>query len=283
MSDPDNAPQLVDPRTEHPAYVVWRWLRMTIAVVANVVVLALFAAYFDDQTLGLLDIISIVADAMGIILGLLGIWFFFLSERLNRTTALNLERTTASVDVLHDQMWSMIQKTFNKFVAQESEEKAEAAREQIQELKEQVKSSDSVDTDKFIQAIEALSKRIDTMERQRESMAPALFNESNVSRMKQRHYGLSAIADNIDKFPMSIGIFIEMLATQMHSPSEALKATIWLLDEKFLMFTDGLYKPGESYPMNRKVEPGVAALNALSPSLVDRYVSKRRSSDPAKN
>lgn len=209
----DKNSQLINPQTEHPRSVVWRWLKIALLASVNVLILALFAGYFDNQAISLLDVIGIIADAMGIVLGLLGIWFFFLSEGLNRTTAINLERTTATVNDLRDQMWGMIQKTFNTFVERESTEQADETRQAIEQLKEQARSTNGAIPHEFVQAIDALNKRLDSIERQRESMAAITASplNSTSSRVPSLRYVKDVIKNHSLEFPMSAHRLLSLL------------------------------------------------------------------------
>jgi hypothetical protein len=202
-----NDPQLVNPQTDQPQYVVGQWVRITFIAVINIAILAAFAAYFDNQSLGLLEVISIIADSMGIVLGLLGIWFFFLSERLNRSAALNLERTTRTVEDLRVQMWEMINKTFNMFVKNESAEQADEIRNDIEQLRNQIQQQDGAIPGEVLQTIENLNKRLDSIERRNQSLGTIATPRSQLSDLSNvgvpsRDILMTVISENIDKFPM---------------------------------------------------------------------------------
>jgi hypothetical protein len=164
MSNP-LTPELIDPQTKEPQFVVWLWVKLCLVAIANVIILGLFAAYFKGQPLGILDIVGIIADSSGIITGLLGIWFFFLSERLNRSTTLNMERTTATVEDLRVQMWGMIQKTFTRFLEGENKDTIEKTKQDIENLRQQL-DQQNITPSQLQQALEMLIKRIETIERQ---------------------------------------------------------------------------------------------------------------------
>lgn len=166
MQVDQNDGQRVDKVTSHDStlLVVGRWFRTGVLVTANLIVLCMFAAYFQNQRLDLLEIIGIVSNSFGIITGLLGVWFFFLSERLNRTTASNLERTTAVVDDLRNQMWQMIQQTFNTFVKNDEKASAEAAEEAVEKLR----NPKTVSSEELEKATETIIKRLEVLEKQRE-------------------------------------------------------------------------------------------------------------------
>jgi len=89
-----------------------RYIRTASIALLNVVLLVLFASYFSNQRLELINVVGIFADSIGITTGLLGIWFYFLSEELNRSASLNLQKTADTVSDLRNQMWDMIEKSF---------------------------------------------------------------------------------------------------------------------------------------------------------------------------
>ena len=115
---------------------VGRWIRVAAIALLNVLVLSFLAAYFSNQRLDLMTTIGIVADTMGVVTGLLGIWFFFLAEQLNRSTAINVERTTKMVEELQKQMWNMIERTFSTLIARDEEGRQQEARVAVGALRE---------------------------------------------------------------------------------------------------------------------------------------------------
>ena len=100
-----------DETTQQRRSRVPRWLMYAGIALINVLCLALFAAYFSGQKLDSISLLAVFGDTVGVVVGVLGIRFFVLSERLNWETARNLERTTATVDDLRNQMWGMIDRT----------------------------------------------------------------------------------------------------------------------------------------------------------------------------
>jgi len=163
--------QLINPQPKSSTFAVWSWVKITLIAIANVIVLGLFAAYFDGQALGLIDVIEIIANSMGIVTGLLGVWFFFLSERLNRDTSVNLERITTTVGELRTQMWEMIQKTFNRFLQGESKDEIEEVKKAIDTIRQQLNSKEEI-SPTVAQALDTLLDRINKLERQKEFVIP---------------------------------------------------------------------------------------------------------------
>lgn len=265
MSDKETS--LFDPQPDQPRLMVSRWLRIMALIVANLLVLAGLAAYFKNQTISLIDVIGIIADGMGIITGLLGIWFFFLSERLNRTTAINLERTTSTVNDLREQMWEMIQKTFSTFVERENREQIEETRQAIEALKEDLGKQEGSLNPQILQTLNALSRRIDTIERQRDnvvSLKPLVERESPPEKELSESLIKGIILDNIDKFPLDARKIYATITREGVATGSGPETMADLVDKGYFVVADDTFKPGEKIKGWHKLNPGPGFLSLIS-------------------
>jgi hypothetical protein len=151
-----------------PRSVVLKWIKIAGIAIINILILGAFAAYFRNQTLSLMDVIGIVANSMGIVTGLLGIWFFFQSEELNRKTEMSLEKITTTVNELDKNMWAMIKQTFDKFVKTETKEEKEEIKLELDKLKKIFEKNGTAANPEVLGTISRLNNRIENLERKQD-------------------------------------------------------------------------------------------------------------------
>ncbi len=66
----------------------------------------------------LLTVLGLVGDVIGTVTGLLGVWFYFESERLNRDSSELLQRTEAQVGEVRDRLAPLAQTTIQELLEQ---------------------------------------------------------------------------------------------------------------------------------------------------------------------
>lgn len=247
----------IDPPQQPQRFTVRNLLRVSFLAFLNILILAFFAAYFSNQRLDLIDTIGVVGDSVGVVTGLLGIWFFFQSEQLNRTTAVNLERTTATVDDLRNQMWKMIQETFASLTTRDDGKDVELA---LGIVREYAKKEGNSIPDELKQALQVIESRVESLERQKDAISAATSAASTpfavhllrYSGAERRAIEALVSAYHQRKFPLPRQALVDILADElpMMGPARLSNTFLALAGQGFieLMGHDAsgapIYRPG---------------------------------------
>lgn len=160
---------------------LWYWAKFLSIAVLAVLVLAFFGSYFSNQKLELITVIGIIGDSMGIATGILGILFYFMSERLNRESSRTLLRTEGIVKELHEQMWTMIERAFDTSLMARDDSAKKDTEEAMEEIEKEgpQELSDAASKKSVQSALDAINKRLDTLsERTRTSLPTGRINMS---------------------------------------------------------------------------------------------------------
>ncbi|HMZ08198.1 MAG TPA: hypothetical protein PK078_11315 [Anaerolineales bacterium] len=259
---------------QHHEFTVKRWLQWGGIAVINVLILAFFSSYFKDEPLSLLGIISVLADSTGIVLGLLGIWFFFLSEKLNKDTAVNLEKTTSAVEELRDQMWDMIQKTFNTFVEKENKEKVEETKDAIEQLKQQVQSENKPISSDVLAALDKISDRINTLEQKEQLFVKPLSRIATVSEISPKQIR-QLIVDLFDQFPMSANDLSDKVKEKFAVSGSALEFIQALVNRGYFVTLDDKNPTGKELTGITIMDVAPAFVDVLPKSLQENYKTRK--------
>ena len=257
-------------RNPRPEFTVRKWLKVTLIAVINVLILAFISSYFDGQPLSLLEVISVIADSMGIVLGLLGIWFFFLSENLNRTAAINLERTTSAVSELRDQMWEMIQKTFNTFVEKENKEKVEETKDAIEQLKQQVQQDNKPISSEVLAVIDKISDRINTLEQREKLFVKPVSRATATSDISPRQIR-ELVIDFFDQFPMSASDLSDKIGDKIGAFGNALEFMQTLVNRGYLEILNDKDTISKELTGSSMMDVAPAFVEVLPKTLRDSY------------
>lgn len=257
---------------------VKQWLKVTAIAVLNVLILAFLAAYFENQPLSILGVISVIADSMGIVIGLLGIWFFFLSESLNRTTAINLERTTSTVNELRDQMWEMIQKTFNTFVERENKEKVEETKQAIEDLRKQVQKDNKPISSDVLVALEKISDRINTLEQRERIIARPLSRRISVADVSTRQ--IRELSMNLlHRFPMTASDLYDEVKEKLGEPDDAAKFMRGLVNRGYFEVLDDKDPESDVLSGQAILEPSNHFLETMPRILRERFKKNKEAKE----
>jgi hypothetical protein len=203
--------------SEPQQHFIVRWLRIAGVAVLNVVVLAFFTAFLRNEPLGLITIISIIADSMSITLGILGIWFFFEAEKLNRTTAVQLETMSTTVNDLRYQLWQMVKDTIAKSGAMGDTWNQDEIRKSIEIIREQAENNKAIDPEAILNAIDGLARQMEASRSNQATNGVPPWTPT-ISPLPKDDLGviIRFIISNWNKFPMRANQFFRLLRPELH-------------------------------------------------------------------
>ena len=84
------------------------WIPFVAITTMIVLIATAVGSFYTAQSSPLLDVVGLIGDVFGIVTGLLGIWFYFESERLNRTSGKLLESADFRLKEVHERLARLV-------------------------------------------------------------------------------------------------------------------------------------------------------------------------------